>query len=234
MVKKKKQKANYDVFFQKLQHYYIEFKSRSPEYQSCVENDAKRNQKSSRSEIIQEAFHGTRIQELFPAALPVKKTAIPNEEKKMWLSPSLDSREISNITNKFHCPSHYLILEVDLEKPIEILLETLQEEIMSAQEKYWSSMGDENYVGEYRFLVDFKRDTKGRYAGRIRRQRHNFEEWERYLQVFDLRYKEKRKFREIAKILFNDDAEASIDKAKKYWNRAKRLISAAAENKFPQ
>ena len=91
-------------------------------------------------------------------------------------------------------------------------------------------MKDENWFGEYRYLADFKRDQKGQRKGR--KDTYPFDEWERYLKVYDLK-KDKKTYREIAQKIFNNKSENAIDKAKKAFKKAKILITAAEDNKFP-
>lgn len=217
-------KGDYSSFTSKLQNYYIEFLSRSPKYQTWLKEH---------NEVIQE-LDGTPFKLVPAKIIPRKKSEPlkPQELKKppIFSSGSSKGQCVWDITDKFRCDSNRVILEIDIEKPIEILMEQVKEINKTAQEKYWEEMKDENWFGEYRFLADFKRDQKGQRKGR--KDTYPFDEWDRYLKVYDLKLNGKS-YREIAQKIFNDKNENATDKAKKAFKKAKILITAAEDNKFP-
>ena len=210
---------NYADNCRKLENYFVEFLSRSKQYQEWLK---------FHDDLIQ-VLNKTSIK-LVPAKVsPGKKQKPlkPNEINKPRISSSASNKQhLWNITHKFICNSNRLILEVDIEKPEEILNEQFKKIISVAQQEYWREMQDENWHGQYRYLVDFKRDIKGR------KDTYPFEEWDRYLKVYDLKT-EGKSFRMIAQIIFNDTSDSSVDKIKKSFKKSKCLIAAAEENKFP-
>jgi len=204
----------------KLQNYFVEFLSRSKQYQEWLKIH----------DELRQALNETSIK-LVPAKVsPGKKQKPlkPNEINKPRIFPNVSSNKqhLWNITHKFICNSNRLILEVDIERPAEILNEQFKKIISIAQQEYWREMQDENWYGQYRYLVDFKRDIKGR------KDTYPFEVWDRCLKVYDLKT-EGKSFRKIAQIIFNDTSDLPVDKIKKSFKRAKYLIAAAEENKFP-
>lgn len=213
-------KRDYSAYISKLHNFYIEFLSRSKLYQKWLKEHSR----------LVEKLKGMPLKPIPAKIIPSKKQKPikPQEINKPAIYSSMSRKEqyVWNITNKFRCDSFRVILEVDIEKPVEILTEQCEKIIRIAQEKYWHEMEDENYFGEYKLLIDFKRDKKGR------KDTYPFEEWERYLKVYDLKT-EGESYREIARNIFNDTSESSIDKIKKSFSKAKFLITAAEKNKFP-
>lgn len=230
MVTKKREtetslKDSDELYFERLHYFFIEFLSRSDKYRSWITEAAAIARDSAESDF-------------FPINLSPRKgrrSEKPDKSGKPRIEPSFvfGDSGVWNITDKFCCAPDSAIFQVRLDKPIEGLCRQIKIEIEAAQDKFWKTMGDENFFGEYRFLVDHKRDKKGRYKGRIKKSR--FAEWKDYLRVFDLRQKpwkgnRQTPFKEIAIQIFNNHDES---KARQYLHRAKLLIAAAEENKFP-
>lgn len=213
---------DYSSYVSEIHRYYLEFLSRSVKYQAWLKEH---------SEVLQE-LEGTSFKLLPAKIVPGKKRKPlkPHELKKPVISPS-GSRKGQGVwdrTNNFICDSNRVILEINIEKPIELLKIQFEEITKAAQEKYWEEMNDQNWFGEYRYLTDFKRDSRGR------RDTYPFEEWDRYLEVFDFKQKHKDKtYKEITKLMFDSDKEEDVDKVKKDCKKARLLIKATEENKFP-
>ena len=213
-------KKDYPAYISRLHNYYIEFLSRSKLYQEWLKQH---------NNLIQE-LKETPLKLIPTRIIPNKKNKPinPQEINKPAIHSSMSRKDqyVWNITNKFRGDLNRVILEINIEKPIEILKTQCEEIIRIAQERYWHEMKNENWFGEYRFLIDFKRDRTGRL------DTYPFEEWDRYLKVYDLKIDGKL-YSEIAQKMFNSKNEDAIDKVKKAFKKAKILISAAEENRFP-
>jgi hypothetical protein len=217
-------KEDYSVYFSKLYNYYIEFLSRSPHYQARLKEY---------SEILQE-LKGTQFKPLPAKIIPDKKIKPlkPHELRKPVIYPSgsMKGQGIWNISNKFTCDSNRIVLEIDIEKPSEILMKEIQAIIKETQKQYWKEMNDENWFGEYRYLIDFKRHQKGK----NKKDTYPFDEWTQYIRVFDLK-REGKSNKEIAKIIFPNEnfSDNTKKKIRNYHSTARFLIEAAEKNKFP-
>lgn len=252
---KNKKINNSNQYFEKLFHYYIEFLIRSDPY---------RNWLKSQNEIKEE-IKGLPLR-IIPANIDLKKKRKPikpdeinkpvifsslSKNNQFWgihegmipikyihSSFNQNKQGVWDITKKFRCDLDRLILEIDIEKPIEVLKEQFKEIIKSAQEKYWKECNNENYYGEYRYLKDFMMNEKGKYKEK-RKITFGFNTWDNFLKIYDLRIKDISS-KEVAKIVFKDDAlekddnfKSAEQKVNKYFERAKKLIDAAVVGKFP-
>ena len=214
-------------FFNKLDYYYVEFLSRGSNYKTWLK------------------VHHEMVSELAPIQiLPAKispgkkrKAIRPEEIKKpaMFPSGSYNGQIAWDITHKFRCDSNRVILEINLENPIERISEQLQNIISRVQEDHWKKQEDENCFGEYRYLVDFRRKMNGK---KIDKRQYLFSHWDDYIKAFDhfmqIEEKgEKGKLKKLAKELFDDDSADAQVKAFQHVEKARLLIKAAEENKFP-
>lgn len=227
MIRQKNEKINDpDQYFRKLFYYYLEFLSRSDQYRKWLKLQ----------DEITEEIKGLSFK-IIPAKIDLKKKRKPMEPAEInkpvfFSSFSKNNQCIWDITKKFRCDFNRAILEIDIERPLEILKEQFEEIIKPIQKKYWSECKNENYYGEYRYLIDFMRDKKGKYKNK-RIKTYDFDVWDKYLEIYDLK-KERLSSREIAKKVFRDESpEARENKVNKYFSRAKKLINVAATNKFP-
>jgi len=217
-------KSSDPEFFEKLQNYYVEFLSLSPGYQAAMEGEYElllENERKPLPDIPILADHWR------DTGCRIGKFKVLTKE-----------RIVQDITDKCRCESSSFVgsncikLEVKIERPIEEIIEQLKNLISKIQEDHWKKMEDENCFGEYRYLLDFKRIKKGR---KLDKKDYPFKLWERYIMAYKFRQQvPKLKYREIGKILFPDhDIDDAKTKAFQAVEKAKLLIKAAEENKFP-
>lgn len=210
--------SDYQNDIAKLTGYYHEFLDRSDKYQQWLKEYSEITSEFSNEEFI-----------LIPTNIypnKKRKPIKPDELKKPDLFSFVSCNDIcGDITEKFQCDSNRRIVEIDIEKPLEIIMEKLKEIIRTEQLKHWEEMKNENWYGEYRYLSDYKIDSKGRKITR------RFKDWDIYLKVYDLK-KQGKKHKEIGEIIFKNNKEAE-GRSKKAYLKAKQLIKAAEENRFP-